>query len=72
MTVYEKVRSYLRENASTSYSPTELGMDLGYQYAAASTSVMRALKKLVDEGLVVRRSGRGSSRVTYQWKKVAA
>lgn len=34
--------------------PTEIGLELGYDYVSASSAVTPSLKKLVKKGLVIR------------------
>jgi DNA-binding transcriptional ArsR family regulator len=60
MTVKEKVIQVLGYNPG-GLSPTIIGMNIGFDYNNASSSVSAALKKLKEEGKVLRIKEYGGS-----------
>ncbi len=50
----EQVLGYLLKRPGIFYGPTHIGLGLGKNYDQASSSVMRSLKSLVKDGLVVK------------------
>ena len=63
VTVRDRVAKVLN-GRKKGLSPTEIGVKLGYESAMASASVGPALKKLVEQGAVIR-EGAGK-KVTYR------
>ena len=62
----DKVLALLKSK-NNGMQPTKIGLELGKDYNTASSSVMHSLKKLVEEGLVVRQKLDG--KVTYKFKR---
>lgn len=59
------VMEILQEQRADWATPTEIGMAMGFTYDCASSSVARALKSLVADGLVEKDGGRGR----YRWRR---